>query len=1121
MHLHLHSEYSLLDGAARISQVVKKAQKLQMPALAITDHGSMFGVVDFYKACHQAGLKPILGCEVYVAPRAMKDRTPRVDNQNSHLVLLAETQQGYQNLIKLVSLGYTQGFYYQPRVDKATLARYAQGLIALSGCTAGEVAAHAIAGRTKQARLAAAAYRDIFGTKNFFLELQDHGLPEQKIANRELLVISRELDLPLVVTNDVHYINQSDAEIQDILMCIQTGKTVDQTDRLKFQTDQMYLKSAAEMVVLFAGQIPEYPAALANTLVIAERCNVQIDFNQRHLPQYNMPVADHTATSYLAYLCRQGAARLYAPKNSLEVETRLEHELKIINKMNFSDYFLIVWDFIKYAKEQQIPVGPGRGSAAGSIVAYCLGITSVDPLKYGLLFERFLNPKRLSMPDIDIDICQERRQEVINYVVKKYGAGHVAQIITFGTLAARAAIRDVGRVLNQPYAAVDKLAKMIPSELHITIEKALAQSPEFKKSYQTDRQVKKLLDIAIALEGVPRHASIHAAGLVISKEPLTDYLPLYRTSMGTFPALTKHQQQTRSFKTGEYRVCPLSSTGVVSTQFTMNTVEELGLLKIDLLGLRNLTVIAETLALLPKNAEIPGDTLSDINKIPLDNQNTYNMLAQGNSGGIFQLASSGMRALLKKSQPAVFEDLVALVALYRPGPLGSGMVEDFIKNKHSLSKIDYLHPDLEPVLKETYGVILYQEQVMKIAQIMAGYTLGQADSLRKAISKKVPEMMKKHRRWFIQGSVDQSQPITGALAQGYANQLAHKIFDLMEYFAGYGFNKSHSVAYALLAYQTAYLKANYPAYYLAALLTSVRDNADKVAIYINECRRMGIEVLPPDINKSTENFTVGSEKIRFGLTAIKNVGTGAVQQIIATREQQGYFKSYGDFCYHINPRAVNKRTLESLIKAGCFDNLIAYKTTPKEQTRASLLAVLEAGLVLSQQAQRERDSGQTALFGTSGSDEVGNETAVYEIALPPVKAYSAKQLLALEKEVLGLSISTYSAQKHQNIRPSRTLYLRLESQEQAKLAKIIAIIKNHPGKQKVIIYYNDSKKTAEIAWRVTAPGIAVAKLQAFLGKNNVVIKWQQEKYRDVEKKREISGNTNLTDNVVFRSLLDF
>ncbi|WP_084170882.1 DNA polymerase III subunit alpha [Desulfofalx alkaliphila] len=1179
VHLHLHSEYSLLDGAARIKKVVKTAKELGMPALAITDHGAMFGVIDFYKECRRVGIKPILGCEVYVAPRTMDDRTPKIDDRYYHLVLLAESQQGYRNLIKLVSLGYTRGFYYKPRVDKKALREYAEGIIALSGCVAGEVPAYAVAGNPEKARQAALEYRDIF-QDNFYLELQDHGFPEQRVANQELIKISAETGMPLVATNDVHYTVQSHAEIQDILMCIQMGKTVDQVDRMKFQSDQLYLKRADEMAALFA----HVPQAVANTVKIAERCQVQLDFGEMHLPHYEVP-AGYTTAGYLKHLCHRGAKKLYATDHGrlpVQVAERLEHELKVIEKMGFSAYFLIVWDFINFAKERGIPVGPGRGSAAGSIVAYCLGITNIDPLKYGLLFERFLNPERLSMPDIDIDICQERRSEVIDYVVQKYGTERVAQIITFGTMAARAAIRDVGRVLNHPYAAVDKVAKLVPMELNMTIEKALDQSAELKQLYLSDDGVRKIIETASVLEGMPRHASTHAAGVVISKEELTDYLPLHRTSDGS-----------------------------ITTQFAMGTVEELGLLKMDLLGLRNLTVIQETINLLAQE----GIQLN-IDKIPMDDAKTYEMLAKGYGTGVFQLESSGMRTILKELKPSVFEDLIALVALYRPGPLGSGMVDDFIKNKHGLGKVDYLHPHLEPVLKETYGVILYQEQVMKIAQIMAGYTPGQADFLRKAMGKKIPEIMKMHRRWFIHGATTDEKgnalpaPIPGALAKGYPRGLAEKIFDLMEYFAGYGFNKSHSAAYALVAYQTAYLKANYPAHYMAALLTSVRDNTDKISAYIDECHRMGIAVQPPNINASGEHFTVENKQILFGLAAVKHVGIGAVRQIISSRREKGAFKSYSDFCRRVDPRSVNKRVLENLIKAGCFDSL-GYR-------RGQLLAVVERGLELAQQAQRDRESGQISLFDMLGETNQTEE----DIELPEVGEYALADLLALEKEALGLYLTGHPLEEYQgafreltthrlaeitslegqhslvlggvvssirsittkkgdpmafveledatgscelvvfpelyrrsqeilqadlplivygknnstedetkviaeHILPleklERTLYLRLEKPDRQLESLILQEARKNPGEQQVVIYYSSTKTTKALPEenKVKVPGPLLHWFEEKLGKENVRIKWKPLKRKGYG---SVPTNDRINDDIInegFRSLLDF
>ena len=953
VHLHLHTEYSLLDGAARINKVVARAKELGMPALAITDHGVMYGVVDFYKACKSTGIKPILGCEVYMAPRTMADRTPKVDDNLYHLVLLAENEDGYRNLLSLVSLGFTKGFYYKPRLDKETLATYSKGLIALSGCIAGEVASAVLAGENEKARQVAGEYRDIFGPENYYLELQDHGLPEQKAVNEGLLNISDEMNIPLVVTNDVHYVRREDAARQDILLAIQTGKSLDDPGRMKFQSEELYLKSPGEMHNLFSKHGP----ALQNTLAIADRCNVEMDFGKYLLPHYAVP-SGYTADTYLEKLCHEGARRIYGELGDA-VKQRLAFELNVIKQMGYSAYFLIVFDFIDYARRKGIPVGPGRGSAAGSLVAYSLGITNINPLKYGLLFERFLNPERVSMPDIDVDICYERRNEVIDYVVRKYGADKVAQIITFGTMAARLAIKDVGRAMSIPYSEVDRVAKLVPAELNVTIEKALNDVAELKELYDQKPEIKNLIDTAAALEGMPRHASTHAAGVVITPDSLTRYIPLYK-----------------------------ASDGPVTTQFAMGTVEELGLLKMDLLGLRTLTVVDDAVRLVWDST---GEEL-DIDKIPIDERATYEMLARGETAGVFQLESSGMRSILRELKPEVFEDIVALVALYRPGPLGSGMVDDFIKNKHGIKKTKYLHPKLEPILKDTYGVILYQEQVMRIASDLAGFTLGQADLLRRAMGKKKPEIIAGLRAQFIEGASKSS----------VKEEVAGQVFDLMEYFAGYGFNKSHSAAYALVSYQTAYLKANYPLQYMAALLTSVKDKTDKVSMYIEECRRMGIDVLPPDVNESKESFAVAGNKIRFGLAAVKNVGIGAVESIIRAREKEGPFSGYADFCRRQDTRTVNKRVLESLIKCGAFDSL--------GHRRAQLMAAVDTGLALAQQSQQERENGQLSLLDFFG-EEV-RETV--SLSLPDVREYPEAELLAIEKETLGLYISGHPLSRYRD-----------------------------------------------------------------------------------------------------------
>jgi DNA polymerase-3 subunit alpha len=956
VHLHVHSEYSLLDGAARLKELVKAAAEMEMPALALTDHGVMYGVIDFYRLARDQGLRPIIGCEVYVATRTRFDREPRLDDSQYHLVLLSENETGYKNLIALVSDAFLEGFYYKPRVDHELLSKYSRGLIALSGCLAGEIPAALLADDLEKAERTARLYQEIFGKDNFFLELMDHRMPEQEKVNSGLRRLSQKLRIPLVVTNDVHYIKKEDAEVHDVLLCIQTGKTIYDENRLRFPTPEFYLKSAQEMAELF----PEDEDALRATLEIAERCRVDFDFGQMHLPEFQVPEG-YDLDSYLRKLCVEGLSRRYQGEIPQEARERLEHELEIICRMGFSGYFLIVQDFVNWARQRGILVGPGRGSAAGSLVAYALGITNINPLKYGLLFERFLNPERITMPDIDIDFCFERREEVIDYVVSKYGKDRVAQIITFGTMMARAAIRDVGRALNLPLADVDRIAKLVPDQLGVTLDKALQSSPELRELYDEDPEVRRLIDLARAIEGMPRHASTHAAGIVISKEPLIHYLPLQ--------------------KTGD----------AVTTQFPKETVEEIGLLKMDILGLRTLTVIGDTLRIV---AETKGEEI-DLNEIPLDDQKTYELLASGESVGVFQLESTGMRHLLKSMKPNRFEDLVALVALYRPGPLGSGMVEDFINRKNGRTEVKYLHPALEPILNETYGVILYQEQVMQISCELAGFTMAQADSLRRAMGKKKPEVIAGLRESFI----------SGACQRGVDPVVAGQIFDLMEHFAGYGFNKSHSAAYALIAYQTAYLKANYPVAFMAALLTSVRGNSDKVAYYIQECRRMGIEVLPPDVNESLVDFTVvGDNRIRFGLAAVKNVGEGAVQEIIRARQQGGPFSSLDDFCNRVDLRQVNKRVIESLILCGAFDSLGA--------RRSQLLAVLDDCLEQAQAIRKARQAqveGQLSLFDVLPEPQVPQG----ERKLPDVPEFPHQEKLAREKETLGFYVSGHPLADYQ------------------------------------------------------------------------------------------------------------
>jgi DNA polymerase-3 subunit alpha len=942
VHLHVHTEYSLLDGASRIGSLVKRAKELNMPAIAITDHGTMYGIVDFYKQAKKQGIKPIIGCEVYVAPRSRRERNMVEGEAYYHLVLLAETDEGYRNLIELVSRGNTEGFYYKPRVDKELLSQYSKGLICLSACIAGEIPSWLLKDNITVAEALIQEYIDIFGKDNFFLEIQDHGIPEQKKVNKFLIEMSRKFDVGLVATNDLHYINKQDAECHDVLLCIQMGKTVDDTARMKFFSDEFYLKDFDEMAQLFGA----YPEALANTCRIAERCNVTLDFGNLYLPEFPVP-GGLTANDYLEKLCRDHLKERYSEVTP-EINDRLVFELGVIMKMDYSGYFLIVWDFINYARQQEIPVGPGRGSAAGSIVAYLLGITNIDPIAYGLLFERFLNPERVTMPDIDIDFCYVNRGKIIEYVSDRYGADRVAQIITFGTMAAKGAIRDVGRALNMPYGEVDRIAKMVPNELGITLRRALEISSDFRAAYENEPAVGKLLDLAMAVEGLPRHASTHAAGLVISKEPLTHYVPLQN-----------------------------SAEGFLTTQYDKDKVEELGLLKMDLLGLRTLTVIGDTIKLVQKSRGIK----IDIDHIPLDDPKVSAMLTNGDTAGVFQLESSGITTLVKDLRPECFADLIPLVALYRPGPLGSGMVEDFINGRHGKKTVTYVHPLLEPILCDTFGVILYQEQVMQIASVMAGFSLGQADLLRRAMGKKKHDVLDAQRENFLQGASE----------RGIERKMAGEIFDLMAHFADYGFNKSHSAAYALVAYQTAYLKANYPQEFMAALLSSVMGTNEKIGSYIETCRQMGIDVLPPDINASQSSFSVDGNGIRFGLAAVKNVGENAIQNMVVTRDANGKFESLVDLCTKVDMRLINKRVIESLIKCGAFDSLGA--------KRSQLLAVLERAIDMAAVRQRDKVSGQIGLF----CEETLNDAD--EISLPDIPEIPKEQMLVLEKEITGFYVT--------------------------------------------------------------------------------------------------------------------
>lgn len=943
VHLHTHSEFSLLDGACRLPEMVEKAAALGMPAVALTDHGVMYGVVPFYQEARKAGIKPIIGCEVYVARGSRFDRGQVKEKSNYHLTLLAKDNTGYINLMHLASQAFLEGFYYKPRVDIEALRERSQGLIALSGCMGGEISRELAAGNRPGAIAAARTYAEIFGRDDFFIEIQDQGLEGQRELCGSLVELAAEVGLGIVATNDVHYLEEEDSEIQDILLCIQTGKTVADTDRMHFDSNQFYFKSPREM----AENFPKWPEALENTVRIAERCNVELDLGKFLLPDYQVPEG-HTLESYLEELCLAGFSKKYAADNT-EARARLEHELGIIKQTGFAGYFLIVWDFIAFAKSREIPVGPGRGSGAGSLVANVLGITNVDPLEHGLLFERFLNSERISMPDLDIDFCYERRGEVIEYVTQKYGEDKVAQIVTFGTMAARAAVRDAGRALGFAYGKVDKIAKMIPEVLFIKIEVALKSSDELREVYANDAEAKRLIDIAIGLEGMARHDSVHAAGVVIAKETLPNHVPLQRKSGSD-----------------------------VVTQYPMNVIENIGLLKMDFLGLRTLTVIDKAV----RNVRRTRVVDVDIDAVDLSDEETFELLRRGETLGVFQLESSGMRALLRKLVPTVFADIVALVALYRPGPMQGGLVDAFVDRKHGRGESKYLHPLMKPILEDTYGVIVYQEQVMRIATDLAGYTLGEADVLRKAMGKKQAEMMAEQRQKFVDGCV----------GNGIAKKLAVEIFEQIDHFAGYGFNKSHSVAYAIISVQTAYLKCHYPVEYMAAILTSVIDNKDKVALYVNECRRLGIEVKPPCVNESDSDFTVvGPKSIRFGMAAIRNVGEGPTSEIVKARAAGEKFTSIFDFCRRVENSALNKRVLESLIKSGAMD---AFGNSRKHH-----LSIYEKAIDDAASHRKHLDSGQFSMFDLS---ELGQESPPGNI---DVEEMPKLELLTAEKEMLGIFVS--------------------------------------------------------------------------------------------------------------------
>ena len=958
-HLHVHTEYSLLDGSNKIKEYVARVKKLGMDSAAITDHGVMYGVIDFYKEAKAQGIKPILGCEVYVAPGSRFDKEAgNNEDRYYHLVLLAENNEGYQNLMKIVSIGFIDGFYYKPRVDIETLETYHEGIIALSACLAGEIPRYIMRGMYEEACKSALRYQNIFGKNNFFLELQDHGMPEQKQVNQSLLRMSREMGIELVATNDVHYTYAEDVKPHDILLCLQTGKRLSDEDRMRYEGGQYFVKSPEEMATLF----PYAPEALENTYKIAQRCNVEIEFGVTKLPKYDVPEG-YTSWEYLNKLCWDGFAERY-PEDTGKLKDQLTYELSIIQKMGYVDYFLIVWDFIKYSRDHGIAVGPGRGSAAGSLVSYTLGITNIDPAKYQLLFERFLNPERVSMPDIDVDFCFERRQEVIDYVVRKYGKDRVAQIVTFGTLAARGVLRDVGRVMDMPYAFVDSIAKMVPQELNITLDRALKTNPEFKTLYDTNEQVKELVDMSMRLEGLPRHTSMHAAGVVISQKAVDEYVPLSRAQDGS-----------------------------LTTQFTMTTLEELGLLKMDFLGLRTLTVIQNAVRMVEQG----HGCKIDVDHIDYNDKAVLDSLGTGKTDGVFQLESTGMKNFMKELKPQSLEDIIAGISLYRPGPMD--FIPQYIRGKNHPETITYDCPQLESILEPTYGCIVYQEQVMQIVQKLAGYTLGRADLVRRAMSKKKAAVMQQERQNFVYGNEEEGVP--GCISRGIPENVANKIYDDMIDFAKYAFNKSHAAAYAVVAYQTAWLKYYYPVEFMAALMTSVIDNSTKVSEYILTCRQMSIGILAPDVNESESAFSVSGGAIRYGLNAIKSIGRPVIESIIAERKAGGPYVDLSDFIHRLPGKDVNKRVVENLIKSGAFDSFPA--------NRRQMMLIY--GQIMDEAAQKKKTelAGQMSLFDFAAEED----KEAFKVKIPVVAEYSKGDLLAFEKEVLGFYISGHPLEEYE------------------------------------------------------------------------------------------------------------
>ena len=989
VHLHVHSEFSLLDGANRIKDLPVRAKELGMDSIAITDHGVMFGVIDFYKACKANGVKPIIGCEVYVAPRTRFDKEPGIDNKYNHLILLAKNNNGYKNLSKLVSLGFLDGYYYKPRIDKEILEKYHEDLICCSACLAGELPQAILKDDMKKAEETALWFKNLFG-EDYYLEVQANSLREQALVNQKLIMLSKKLDIPIVATNDAHYLKKEDYYNHEVLLCVQTGKRMTDEDRMSFSTNDFYIKSPEEMKEYFAN----VPEALENTVKVAEKCNVEFEFGNTILPNYDVPPEFETHYDYLRKLSKDGMQKRYGNNISKEIQDREEYELSVIKKMGYVDYFLIVWDYINWAKLQGIPVGPGRGSGAGSIVAYAIGITDIDPIKYSLIFERFLNPERISMPDFDVDFCYERRQEVIDYVARKYGHDHVSQIITFGTMSARMVIRDVGRALDVSYAETDKLAKMIPNEIHITIKKSLEQNRELNSLYETDDKIKKLLDIAMGLEGLPRQASTHACGIVITKDPVDTYVPLYVRD------------------------------NLISTQYIMTTLEELGLLKMDFLGLRTLTVIQDTINLVKKNRGIDVEYDKDMN-----DPKVYKLWQDGESMGIFQFESQGITNFMKELKPDCLEDIIAGVSLYRPGPMDQ--IPRYIANKKDPENAIYTHPALKPILKVTYGCMVYHEQVMQIVRELAGYSLGRADLVRRAMGKKKLDVMAKEREYFIHGQTDEEGNIVipGCVRNGIDEQSANKIFDEMAEFAKYAFNKSHAAAYAVVAYRTAYLKAYYPAEFMAATLNSFLGNLDKVPLYIDECKRLNIQILKPEINKSFTKFTVEDGKIRFGLGSIKNVGIPVLESIVKNRTENGEFKDLADFCERMQNESVNKKCIESLIKSGAMDEF--------NQTRATLLASFEDIVDSINTSSRHSFKGQITMFDMGTDDNEQLEKIKYNYNILP--EYSEKELLSMEKEMLGLYVTGHPLEsiRHEIEQQSNinTLKMRNSKEEELETGK--------------------------------------------------------------------------------------